>query len=57
MSFVMTGTGIWNVPKEYIMKRVTQNEFQGSMLMHDKKRTEAIAYFNPTNETPPNKLG
>jgi hypothetical protein len=22
MNFVMTGTGIWNVPQEYVMKKV-----------------------------------
>ncbi len=38
MSFVITSTGMWNVPQEFVMKRGAQKEFQGTMLVARKEK-------------------
>lgn len=38
MSFVITTTGMWNVPQEFVTKRGAQKEFQGSMLVARKEK-------------------
>jgi CRP-like cAMP-binding protein len=38
MSFVMTTTGMWNVPQEFVMKKGAQKEFQGTMLVARKEK-------------------
>jgi len=38
MSFMITTTGMWNVPQEFVMKRGTQKEFQGTMLVARKEK-------------------
>jgi CRP-like cAMP-binding protein len=38
MSFVITSTGMWDVPQEFVMKRGAQKEFQGTMLVARKEK-------------------
>jgi len=38
MSFMMTATGMWNVPQEMVMKKGVQKEFQGTLLVARKEK-------------------
>ena len=38
MSFMITTTGMWNVPQEFVIKRGTQKEFEGTMLVARKEK-------------------
>jgi hypothetical protein len=38
ISFVMTATGMWNVPQEMVIKKGVQKEFQGTLLIARKEK-------------------
>lgn len=38
INFTMTATGMWNVPQEQVMKKGTQKEFQGTLLVIRKEK-------------------
>jgi hypothetical protein len=38
MSFLMTATGMWDVPHEMVMKKGTHKEFQGTLLFLRKEK-------------------
>ena len=38
MSFMMTATGIWNVPQEMVIKKGVKKEFQGTLLILRKEK-------------------
>ena len=38
MSFMLTSSGMWDVPQEIVMKRGAQKEFQGTMLVAKKEK-------------------
>lgn len=38
MSFMLTSTGMWDVPQEFVMKRGAKKEFQGTMLVAKKEK-------------------
>ena len=38
MSFMLTSSGMWDVPQEIVMKRGAQKEFQGTMLVARKEK-------------------
>lgn len=39
MSFIVTATGMWNVPQELVMRKGAQKEFQGTLLVIRKEKS------------------
>jgi hypothetical protein len=38
MSFLLTTTGMWDVPQELVIRKGTRKEFQGTLLIARKEK-------------------